>query len=325
MKVLILGAGGFLGRYAVAASLARGHHVVALTRSPPRDRTLLEHPMIFWHFGDYTDGELLDKACADCSAIIHLASSSAPATSNQNPLLDLDTSVVATLRLLERIKTGPVRRIIFASSGGTIYGDQRQMPISEDASTNPICAYGVSRLAIEKYLLLYHHLYGLNVVILRVSNPFGEYQINSRQQGVIAAFSRAVHEGRPVTIWGDGSATRDYIYAGDVGEALVMAAEATDLTSAVLNIGGGVERSLFDVLDSFRRLTGRTITPTFLPARKGDVAQVVLDIRRAARVLDWRPKVSWEEALDRTWRWHERNVNTTCGLVGADGTTRGER
>ncbi|MEI8396686.1 MAG: NAD-dependent epimerase/dehydratase family protein [Rhodospirillaceae bacterium] len=314
MKVLVLGAGGFLGSHVVTALLIRGHSVSALTRSQPRDPALLNHPGVVWHFGDYTDGAVLDRARADCPVIIHLASSSAPALSNQNPLRDLDEGVTATIRLLERVKTGSTRRIIFVSSGGTVYGSQQQMPISEDAPTNPICAYGVSRLAIEKYLLLYRHLYGLDAVILRVSNPFGEFQVNSRQQGVIAAFSRALLEGRPLTIWGNGTVIRDYVYAGDVAEALVLAAEATAPTETVLNIGSGVGRSLLEVLDGFRHLTGQIITPSFQPARTGDVAEVVLDIRRAVRVLDWCPKVSWHDALNRAWRWHGQNLMNNRGL-----------
>ena len=197
-------------------------------------------------------------------------------------------------------------KLIFVSSGGTIYGEPENTPILEEHSTNPICSYGISKLAIEKYLHLYEHLYGLDYMVLRVSNPYGERQNPESAQGAIPVFMLKVLQNKPIQIWGDGSIARDFIYISDVVDALVTAVE-TNSSEKVYNIGSGVPTSLNDLVKTIENVSGKMAKIEYTPQRKLDVPVNCLNISRAATDLGWSPKVSMRDGLNKTWGWLQNN------------------
>lgn len=301
-RVLVLGAAGFIGSHLCPALRRTGCDVVGFGRGacPP----WAEGDGGFtWISGDFAEHERTAAAAAGCSLVYHLIGGTSPAVSNLDPLDDLAT-LTGTVAFLDRLRAAPPRRLVFVSSGGTVYGVPRSLPIPEDAPTEPISAYGINKLAIEKYLHLYARLHGLDACVLRVANPFGERQVSRRQQGVVAAFMHAAVAGEPLTIWGDGAVVRDYVYVGDVVTALLRAGTAERLGSRIFNIGAGQGRSVRDVADAVEAVSGRRLERLFRPARPVDVPSVVLDVSRAREELGWVPATPWEEALERTYRWN---------------------
>jgi UDP-glucose 4-epimerase len=188
------------------------------------------------------------------------------------------------------------------SSGGTIYGVPDIVPTPEEAPTNPITAYGISKLAIEKYLALYEFLYGLQYRVLRVANPFGPYQTALKNQGVIAAFLHGAMDGKPIQMWGDGSVIRDYIYVGDVVDALTLAATHEGI-GRIFNIGSGEGRSLNDIVLAIDHLLGDEILVEQRPGRPVDVPVSILDTSFAASELGWRSRTVFEDGLRTTIQW----------------------
>lgn len=304
-RALVLGAGGFIGSHLCRALTGQGTAVTAVARRARFLDESLDPGRVTWAVGDFGDPAVLDRALDGCGVVYHLISAATPASSNRDPVADVAGSVIGTLRFLERARICGVRRVVFVSSGGTVYGIPRQEPIPETAPTDPISAYGIGKLALEKYFGLYHYLYGLDHCILRVANPFGPWQAAVRQQGVIAAFMAAAVAGRPLEIWGDGSVVRDYVHVDDVVDALLRAAAAPCLTRRVLNIGSGTGRSLTELTAVLSRAAGRPLAVHHHEGRKLDVPRIVLDISAARDELGWAPTVSWERGIEETYRWYE--------------------
>ncbi len=256
---------------------------------------------------EYVEGELgnaglIREAVEDVEIVYHLASTTLPKTSNDDPAYDVRSNLVDTLGLLEACVEAGVRKVVFASSGGTVYGIPRSVPVTEDHPTNPITSYGIVKLAVEKYLGLFHHLHGLDYAALRISNPYGPYQNPAGQQGAVAVFLRRIRDGESITIWGDGSVVRDYLYVSDLVDALVLASgRATE--SKVFNVGSGHGISLNELVSLMATVTGEEPEVEYLPGRELDVPSSVLDIERAGRELDWRPSLGLAEGLSRSWEW----------------------
>ena len=192
--------------------------------------------------------------------------------------------------------------MIFASSGGTVYGLPHTVPIDEDHPTNPITSYGVVKLAIEKYMDLFWRLHGLHYTVLRISNPYGPYQNPVGQQGAIAVFLHHLRTGQPITIWGDGRVVRDYIYVSDLVDALVLAAEV-ETRRKVLNVGSGHGTSLNELIALMGKETGERPEVDYLKGRALDVPANVLGISRVREELGWRPRTTLDEGIARTWNW----------------------
>lgn len=295
----VLGAGGFLGTNLCRALAASGASVRAFGRSRPFPEAVAGAQ---WQTGQFGDRAALALAIENCEVVFHLVGGSTPASSNRDPVADLEANTRDTLHLLELCRSSGVRRIVFVSSGGTVYGVPRQVPIAEDAPTDPICAYGISKLATEKYLRLYEHLHGLGAVALRVGNPYGRYQGIGKNQGVVAAFLAAIAAGRPLDIWGDGTVVRDYLHVDDVVAAMLLAADY-DGAERVFNIGSGIGRSIDDIVADLERLAGTPLERLHKPGRPSDVPCNVLDIARARRELGWSPRTEWMAGLADTLAW----------------------
>lgn len=299
LRCVVLGASGFIGTNLCRSLVGQVYSVRAFGRRQSLPRAL--HGCE-WMQGDFGNPACLHAAVADCDVVFHLVSTTTPASANAEKLVDLNENVAGTLHLLEACWAASVQRIIFVSSGGTIYGIPERLPISESSQTNPITAYGISKLAIEKYLALFEYFNGLEYRVLRLANPFGPHQTGLSNQGVIGAFLRRALAGKPVQMWGDGSVIRDYIYIDDVVDALKLATTHAG-NGRIFNIGSGEGRSLNEIVASISRLLAEEIKIERHPSRRVDVPMSILDNEFAARELNWRPRVSFEKGLAFTISW----------------------
>jgi len=303
MKILVLGGGGFMGSFLCDRLLAKGHSVRIFERprvQPYRSFDAAER--VEWMSGDFQSSADVAAAVAGCEAIYHLVSTTLPKGSNDDPIFDVESNLVGTLRLLECARQCGVEKIVFVSSGGTVYGTPLNVPIAEDHPTTPLVSHGITKLTIEKYLHLYHSLYGLEYVVLRVANAFGERQRPDTGQGAIAVFVHRALTGQPIEIWGDGSVIRDYVYVHDIVDAFVRALDHRG-EHRLFNIGSGRGFTLNEVLAAIEAGVGCRVERRFLPARPFDVPISVLDVTRAARDLGWTPRFSLEAGLTRTIEW----------------------
>lgn len=212
MQAVVVGASGFIGSHLVDTLLAEGFRVRALARHLPGliSMSAQMHPALSLQPLDMADRLGLEQALTNADVVVHLASGSLPQSSNRNPHADVGVNLIGALNLLEAARYASVPRLVVVSSGGTVYGVPQQVPIPEDHPTDPICSYGITKLAIEKYVALYRQLYGLDGIVLRVANPYGERQRLEASQGVVPVFLGRALRGEALEIWGDGSTVRDF-------------------------------------------------------------------------------------------------------------------
>jgi UDP-glucose 4-epimerase len=311
MNCLILGGNGFIGSHLVDLLLRKGHAVRIYDRADDRFRDRL--PQVEYIYGELGNQGLIRAALTDVDVVFHLVSTTVPGTSNADPAFDIRSNVVDTIRVLEECVAAKVRRLVFVSSGGTIYGIPHTTPIAESHPLNPTCSYGISKLTIEKYLALFGYLHDLDYVILRPSNAYGERQNPFGRQGVVGVFLGQIVRQEPIEIWGDGSVTRDFIYAGDLAAALYRAMTHNSSEEQIFNIGSGTGASINQVLEALAAVTGRDLDVHYTEARRFDVPVNVLDISLAKKWLGWEPATGLADGLSRTWSWIKETL--------ADGST----
>jgi UDP-glucose 4-epimerase len=302
-RCLVVGGKGFIGSHLVDALVAQGTPVCVFDRADALALTAENtNARVEWCDGDFASGAGLAAALAGCDTCFHLVSTTLPGSSNADPVFDVQSNVVGSIRLLEEAVRAGVRKVVFVSSGGTVYGTPRYVPIDEAHPTDPISSYGIAKLAIEKYLRLFQTLHGLDYAILRPSNPFGERQRIQASQGAVAVFLGKALKGETVEIWGDGSVVRDYLYIGDLIAAL-LAAQRYSGPERIFNIGSGDGLSLNQLLDGIAQVTGRKVERRYLAARAFDVPANVLAVDRARQALGWAPATTFLDGLARTAKW----------------------
>jgi len=293
---LVLGAGGFIGTNLCLALGAAGLQVTGFGRSRPDALAGTR-----WVHGTLEEAAL-DPLLGGVDHVFDLIGAGLPNSSNDNPAQIVADAVPAKVRLLEACRRQGVRRFVFASSGGTVYGMSRPTPLDETAPTEPISAYGIGKLVVEKYLSLYSHLYGLDYRVLRIANAYGPHQDPRRGQGLVAAVLRRLLDGAPIEIWGDGLIVRDYIHIDDVVAAM-LACLRHEGPGRIFNLGSGVGRSVLDVVRDAARVLDLSPRPLHREARSADVPVNILDSTRLARETGWQPGVGWEDGLRRTADW----------------------
>jgi UDP-glucose 4-epimerase len=300
---LILGGGGFIGSHVADMLLKRGYRVTIFGKRNSK-KTNLAHILdrVKIIEGDFNNDVDVRQSLDRIDYVFHLISGTLPATSNDNPIYDIEINLVNTIRLLNASVERGVKKIIFVSSGGTVYGTPTHIPISEQHPTHPISSYGVVKKAIEDYLFMYHTLYGLDYTVLRLSNPYGERQNIFGVQGAVAVFLRKALNGEPIEIWGDGNTVRDYVYIGDVAEAFVNALETTT-AEKIFNIGSGDGRSLNDIINLISTIHGRRIEVKYLPPRRVDIPVNILDISLARTHLNWQPTTPFQDGVKRFYNY----------------------
>lgn len=300
MNCLVLGGNGFIGSHLVDKLLAEGHRVRVFDKNEEHYRKPIAS--VDYQYGDFGNRGLLMEALTDIDAVFHLISTTLPKTSNDDPAFDVQSNVIETLFLLEQCITRKVKKIIFISSGGTVYGKPLILPISENNPTDPECSYGITKLVIEKYLHLYWLLFGLDYCILRLANAYGERQRSTATQGVIPVFLERALRNDEIVVWGDGSVIRDYIYVTDISSALLKALTYSG-EMKIFNIGSGHGHSLNDVIHVIESVTGRPLQVKYTNGRSFDVPISVLDIARAKKYLNWTPTISLLEGVASMYDW----------------------
>jgi UDP-glucose 4-epimerase len=299
--VAVTGGSGFLGTALLQALKRAG--VVARSMDIGPAKVTEVHSFT----GSALSGDLDPAFLRGADTLVHLAWSSLPASANEAFSQDAETNLIGTMRLFEACHAAGVARIVFASSGGTVYGRARVRSIPEDAPLDPLNAYAAGKVAAEAYLRAFCHVRGMQAVIVRLANPYGPGQTGARGQGLVAVAMRRALDGAPIEVWGDGEIVRDYLYIDDVAGAFVKASGYQGRES-VFNVGSGIGRSINDVLAAIERVVGTPLNIERKPGRAIDAPINVLDPSRAENLLGWRAETSFDVGLEATWRWMRDGV-----------------
>ena len=308
-RALVVGGNGFIGAHLVQKLVDSGWEVTVLHKYEQPRYSKMPVPVRFLR-GDLTQESLLAEAVAGQDVVFHLlwTTTAIHEVANRDPAADVQANLVPTIHLIEACRAAGVGRLLFTSSGGTVYGRTQVAPISEDHPNNPVNAYGVSKLAVEKYLQMFHHLHDLDFAVFRPSVPYGPYQNPLARQGAVAVFLYRVAKGLPLTIWGDGSVTRDYFYISDLVDALILGSQQALNEQRIFNLGGAEEVSLNHLIALVEETVGQKAIVEYQPARDFDAPRVLLDTNRAQTVLGWQPKVLMKDGLAKTWEWMQATI-----------------
>lgn len=298
MRVLVTGGAGFIGSHIVDAYVAAGHQVYVIDDLSTGDKRNLNGQTIFYPIDILDPGlpQLLSEVSPDI--VSHHAAQMDVRRSVNEPLFDARVNILGLINLMEGCKGSKVKKVIYASSGGVVYGEQEIFPAPEGHRTKPLSPYGVSKLAGEYYLSCYQHAFGIPYLALRYANVFGPRQRADGETGVVAIFTRQLLSGGLSTINGDGKQTRDYVYIEDVVAANLLALESP--CTGPLNIGTGQETDVLTLFHLLRRKVGTQAEPLHGLAKVGEQQRSSLDISRAREVLGWAPRFSLSAGLDKT-------------------------
>jgi len=299
-RILVTGGTGFIGSHLVRGLAKQGHLVRVLSLVHGRYFTPI--PGVEYVEGSIGDHGALEQTLSDVDVVYHLAWNTAPSSSMGNMQADANDNLIGSINLFEACVRNKVAHVVFLSSGGTVYGKAQILPISELHPTNPLSAYGISKLAIEKYLMLFGHLYGQGFTILRGANVYGEEQNPDAQQGAVVVFLKHAILNETITIWGDGEVVRDYIHVDDLVNICLRTLDIGP-TQQIFNAGTGVGVSLNQLLHMIGLLTGKCLRIQRQSERTYDVPKNILDCRKAAQVLKWEPKICLNEGLNRSLKW----------------------
>jgi UDP-glucose 4-epimerase len=302
MRSCVIGGGGFIGRYLCEALAASGRDVLVLGRKP---NIKFIDRRIQYQAVDAADMNVLRPLLATCDEVVDMAYATVPKTSYSDPMFDLQSNLPRVVALMEELQHhSHLRRFMVVSSGGTVYGHANRLPISEYAETEPVSPYGITKLTIERYALMYHRLHDLPLVVVRPANAYGHGQLPFMGQGFIATAMGNVLAGKAISVFGACGTVRDYVHAKDVASGMLAALEY-GTNGAAYNIGSGVGRSNLDIIDLIRPLAMQANLPMTVnheEERKFDVAANVLNFGRLLSCSGWLPKVSMEEGLQEMWQ-----------------------
>lgn len=298
MIAVVLGGNGFIGSSLVDRLLGQGVHVRLFDREIRR----APHDLLEFHGGDFSSQEDFSGLLKGGDVVYHLISTTLPNTSVGNVLADVQGNLIPTLRLLDQMDAMGVSRIVFPSSGGTVYGEAQYIPVDEKHPTNPIVPYGATKLAIEKYLAVYGHARRLRPICLRIANPYGPGFKRGSPQGAIGAFLQRALDGQVIDLWGEGDVQRDYLYIDDLVDAMtsVLAYEGPE---TVFNISTGVGTNLLEVLDLVQSAVGRPLNIRRHHGRSFDVKINVLSSMLAHQEFGWVAKTDLATGVGKTLDW----------------------
>lgn len=306
---MVIGGCGFIGSHIVSALKTAGHNVRVLDLRPEAFRPPV--PEVEYVYASFLHTESLRLAMSGVDRVIHCASTTVPVTASQSPIRDIEENLVGTVNLLSVMQELRIGRLVFFSSGGTVYGPQTTIRVSEKDPIRPTSEYGACKAAIEIYIRLHHARHGLSYCILRPSNPYGPRQGNSGTQGVIGTFLNMCAEGGTIKVWGDGSVVRDYIHVADLIGLSIRAIDSE--TIGTFNAGSGEGHSVSEILSAVTAASKTSPPVVHLSAMPHDVPRIVLDIAKAKLHFGWEPKVRLEDGLRDTWNWLLRSRAATLG------------
>lgn len=299
MKVIVTGGAGFIASHVVDQYLAQGHEVVVLDDLSTGRLSNINHRATFYQINicDPAAEEIFQREQPDI--VNHHAAQMDVRFSVAHPLFDAEVNILGSLRLIELSRQYNVKRFIYISSGGAVYGEPKYLPCDEAHPVDPICPYGASKHTVEHYLYLYEKNYGLPYIVLRYPNVYGPRQNPLGEAGVIAIFSGKLLSREEVVINGDGQQLRDYVFVEDCARANVLALNS-ELPSGIYNLGSGQGTSVNELFEALKPLTDSQQPPIHGPAKLGETRHIYLSAEKAAQILGWKPQVSLEQGLALT-------------------------
>ncbi len=305
MNILVTGGAGFIASHIVDAYIAAGHSVTIIDNLSTGKLTNLNSKARFYQMDirEFTIDQVFNEGSFD--VVNHHAAQMDVRKSVLDPIFDSSINILGTLNILENCKRCGVKNIIFASTGGAVYGEQDYFPADESHPQRPLSPYGITKQSVEKYLFYYDQIWGIRSTILRYANVYGPRQNPHGEAGVVAIFGKKMLANESVTINGDGEQTRDYVYVGDVVKANLKALEQK--TSDVFNIGTGIETTvnqIFTVIESILGSKGHNI---HVPAKEGEQRRSVISAEKAMKTLGWKPTVTFQEGLESTVTYFKNN------------------
>ena len=299
-RCLVIGANGFLGSHLVDELIRRGHEVTAFDRfSASKPLYTAENVAVV--VGDFLNRADVTRALRRQEFVFHFISTTTPMSADDDPTLDVRTNVASSIDLFGLCVEAGVRRVYFASTGGAIYGNQAGEPLTELSLPQPVSPYAIGKLTIERYLHYFERKYGLQSVALRISNPYGPGQRANKMQGVIPIFLRRAHAGLPLTVYGDGSMVRDYIFVSDVVRMVVNTVEA-EAAQSLYNIGSGAGTSVSELIEVIQDVTARSLQLEHVPVPPTFVDHAVLDVSRFDQEFGVGQTSSLRDGIELTWR-----------------------
>lgn len=298
---LVLGANGFIGSHLVDALLRKGHTVRAFDRFKNGTYRFDNHERVDIVPGDFLNRGDLAASLKDIDYVFHFISTTTPATADNDPLIDVNTNIQMSIELMQECVSAGVQKVIFASTGGAIYGENSSEQVSEATTPLPVSPYAIGKLTIEHYLRYFDRKYGLKGLVFRISNPYGERQPLASKQGVVPIFLQHIAKNEPITILGDGSMVRDYIYVKDVVE--MIAASFETAKKDLYNIGSGQGFSVNEVVEVMRRTTNKQIKLKHAAKPTTYVDKVVLDTVSFEQEFQDFPKTNLETGMLATWQY----------------------
>ena len=301
MKILVTGGAGFIGSHVVDALLGQGHDVHVLDDLSGGVRTNVPAEATLHQMDIRSDAARDLFATHQYEVMYHLAAQMDVRRSVADPMYDADVNVRGFLNLLEGGRTNGLKKVVFSSTGGAIYGEPDFVPQTENHALQPISPYGITKLVSEKYLHYYFVQYGLSYVALRYGNVYGPRQNPHGEAGVVAIFCERLLKGEPCTIYGDGTQTRDYVFVGDVVKANVSALAVDD--NGIFNVGTGIETDVNTLFEHLRDRLSPASSASHAPGRPGEQRRSVLSFEKSAQALGWTPSVSVKEGLYKTADW----------------------
>jgi UDP-glucose 4-epimerase len=303
VKVLITGGAGFIGSHLSRKLLLKNCSITVLDNLVTGSLDNIPDDVEFIN-KDIRDSQV-QKIIIDghYDAIVHLAAQTMVDSSIKDPLYDVSENLIGIVNLLEAARKSDVERVIFSSSAA-VYGDvpEPELPIKEDRQVNPLSFYGLTKYTSERYLKLYHDFFSLNYVILRFANVYGERQGTNGEGGVISIFAQKIARNEPISIFGDGMQTRDFIYADDIAEG-IYSALITAHVNDVYNLSSATESSIIDLINDFKNLTSNSIATVYKQPRDGDIFRSVLSNTKAINLLGWRPQFTIQSGLKNTFEY----------------------
>ncbi len=304
--VLVTGGAGFIGSHVVEALIASGYTVRILDNLSTGHMSNIEGLDVECVVADVADKSVVEKAVSGVRCVVHLAAARAVGLSIEDPVESDRVNTGGTIKVLTAARDAGVEKVVFGSSS-SVYGGLADLPTPETAPLCPRSPYAVSKMAGEHYCRVFSELFGIETVVLRLFNVFGPRQRpDSPYAAAIPLFINAILQGRSPTVFGDGKQTRDFTYVSDVASAILKAVETDVGPHAVFNIAAGGRHSILELLDTLADITDTEVAPKFADPRPGDVRDSQADISKAAEILGWRPKTSFEEGLRSTVEWIRR-------------------
>jgi UDP-glucose 4-epimerase len=308
MKILVTGGAGFIGSHVVDTFLAAGHEVAVVDNLSTGNRAWV-NPRAKLHAVDLRSGRLAEVFAAERPEVVaHLAAQAAVSRSVTDPVFDASVNVGGGLNLLDCCRRFGVHRMIYSSSGGAGYGDTDVLPTPETHPSLPMSPYGITKVAMELYVGAWTQIFGMSGISLRYANIYGPRQNHQGEAGVVAIFCHRLLTDQAPVINGDGGQTRDFVYVGDVARANLLALERSDATGGI-NIATGIETSVNDIYAGIKSAAGSSVAAQYGPARPGEQRRSCLDPKLAERILGWRPTVTLDEGLTRTYDFFRKELS----------------